>query len=85
MHVDVETLVADRPGRSEVEHGPNLCAETARRLACDAGLTISLERAGRNLDVGRRTRAIPPAMRRAVVDRDRDVRPGGLGLRLTHG
>lgn len=70
VHVDLETLIADRPGRSEVEHGPNLCAETARRLVCDAGLTISLEDAGRTLDVGRRTRSIPPAMRRAVMNRD---------------
>jgi len=70
-HVDVETLAADRPGRSEIEGGDQVCVETARRLACDARLTASLERAGSTLDVGRRTRSIPPALRRALVDRDR--------------
>lgn len=70
LHIDLETLVDDRPGRSEFEHGPSVSSETARRLLCDAGLTVSLEQAGKTLDVGRRMRTAPPAMRRAIVDRD---------------
>jgi hypothetical protein len=70
VHVDVEALVEDEPGRAEIESGPRIVAETARRLLCDARLTVSLERAGATLDVGRRRRTVPPAMRRAIRDRD---------------
>src|SRR5690606_11742461 len=45
-----------------------LPAMTARRLACDATLVTVLEDgAGTVLNVGRRTRAIPPAIRRALT------------------
>src|SRR5260370_42484108 len=36
VHVDAETLRESTAGRCEIEHGPSLAAETARRLACDA-------------------------------------------------
>ena len=46
--------------------------EAARRLACDAGGVALLHDAGGEvLDVGRRTRAIPSALRRALLSRDR--------------
>ena len=46
--------------------------ETVRRLACDGGLVTVLEDpAGDPLNVGRKTRAIPPSTRRALVSRDR--------------
>jgi hypothetical protein len=51
---------------------------TVRRLACDASV-MRVVLAGRSelLDVGRRTPLIPPAMRRAVIVRDRRCRfPG---------
>ena len=44
---------------------------TLERLACDCGLRLAIDARGKTLDVGRRTRAIPPALRRAIVDRDR--------------
>lgn len=48
-----------------------LAAATARRLACDATLVTVLEDgAGKVLNVGRRTRTIPPAIRRALTLRD---------------
>jgi hypothetical protein len=48
-----------------------LAATAARRLACDATLVTVLEdKAGSVLNVGRRTRAIPPAIRRALTLRD---------------
>jgi hypothetical protein len=55
-----------------------LSAETARRLACDASLVTVLEDdAGNVLNVGRRTRTIPPAIRRALALRDQGCRfPG---------
>ena len=53
-------------------------AETARRLACDAAtVTMRHGRAGEVLSVGRRTRTISPALRRALTARDRHCRfPG---------
>jgi len=46
-------------------------AEAARRLTCDANLTpVLLDAHGRLVDVGRRTRVVPPALRRALNQRD---------------
>ena len=77
VHIDVATFAADSPGASltgpgacAVADGPGIAAETARRLACDCSLVPTLESAGRTLDVGRRTRSIPPAIRRALSGRD---------------
>jgi Domain of unknown function (DUF222) len=65
-------------GRCEIENGPALPAETVRRLTCDASLLHLLENEhGEPLDVGRKTRSIPPAIRRALNSRDRGCRfPG---------
>ena len=104
LHVDAETLSEDRePGRSELEDGTRVSAETSRRLSCDAAL-IRVEHgrtqdangevsegpapargthAGPILSVGRRTRTIPPALRRALDIRDRGCRFPGCGLRFT--
>jgi hypothetical protein len=72
LHVDVETLRERAAGRSEFEHGPAMPAETARRLACDcSSVTIVENERGQPLDVGRKTRSIPPALRRALNSRDR--------------
>jgi hypothetical protein len=78
VHVDAETLRERGAGRCEIEHGPSLPAETARRLACDASLLSVLENEhGQPLDVGRKTRSIPPAIRRALNVRDGGCRfPG---------
>jgi uncharacterized protein DUF222/HNH endonuclease len=52
--------------------------DTARRLACDASVSrVIVDPAGEPLDVGRRTRTIPAAIRTALVVRDRGcVHPG---------
>jgi hypothetical protein len=62
---------------SDRYHFP-LAATTARRLACDAALVTVLEDAtGNVLNVGRKTRTIPPAIRRALTLRDHGCRfPG---------
>ena len=66
-----------RPDAASSPTGSRLAAETARRLACDAGIVALLHRGGRALDVGRKTRSIPPALRRALSARDRGCRfPG---------
>ena len=52
-------------------------AETARRIACDAGKVRMIHRAGQILSVGRKTRTIPPPIRRALEFRDQGCRfPG---------
>jgi hypothetical protein len=78
LHVDVETLRDGCAGRCEIEDGPSMPAETARRLACDASIVSVLENEdGEPLNVGRKTRSIPPALRRALNSRDRGCRfPG---------
>jgi hypothetical protein len=78
VHVDTATLAeGDGDGRSELADGAPLPAETARRLACDAAIVPLLERNGRPLSVGRKTRTVHPALRRALASRDRGCRfPG---------
>jgi hypothetical protein len=78
VHVDAESLRNHSDGRCELEQGPSIPVETARRLACDASLLSVLENEhGEPLDVGRKTRSIPPAIRRALRTRDAGCRfPG---------
>jgi len=85
LHVDAETLSADGElGQSELEDGTRVSAETSRRLACDASVvSIGHGSDGSVLDVGRKTRTIPPAVRRALEARDRGCRFPGCGLRFT--
>ena len=79
VHVDAEVLADDgAEGRAELEHGPSVCPETVRRLGCDCGIvTLSEDAHGAPLSVGRKTRSIPPAIRRALRSRDQGCRfPG---------
>ncbi|MBM4220031.1 MAG: DUF222 domain-containing protein [Gammaproteobacteria bacterium] len=87
VHVDVETFQHRCAGRCELEHGPSLAAETARRLACDASVVRILENErGEPLDVGRKTRTIPPGIRRALNARDKGCRfPGCTFKRYVDG
>jgi 5-methylcytosine-specific restriction endonuclease McrA len=67
VHVDEGVLSDDGEGGCELDDGSAIAPETARRLACDASVVRD----------GRKTRAIPPAMRRALRARDRGCRfPG---------
>jgi Domain of unknown function (DUF222)/HNH endonuclease len=77
IHVDADSLTRDARGQVRIADGPALAPETARRLACDASLVPLIERNGEPLSVGRKTRAVPPALRRAVLARDGGCRfPG---------
>jgi hypothetical protein len=60
---------------SELDHVGPVSPETAKRIACDSSV-MRVVMAGRSepLDVGRRTPVAPPAMRRAVIVRDRHCR-----------
>ncbi|MGE0816247.1 MAG: DUF222 domain-containing protein [Vicinamibacterales bacterium] len=59
-------------GTVELDHGPAyVSAETSRRLACDASVvTMTHDPDGEVQRVGRRTRTIPPSIRRALAARD---------------
>lgn len=85
LHVEPETLAADgEPGMAELEDGTRVSAETCRRIACDASVvTVQHASDGQILDVGRRTRTVPPALRRALHVRDRGCRFPGCGSRFT--
>ena len=86
VHVDAMTLSSDTiEDRCELEHGPALAPEAARRLACDGSVVRILEQDGQPLSVGRRTRAISPALRRALHSRDQGCRfPGCTHTRFLH-
>jgi hypothetical protein len=77
VHTDESALAADGAGGCELDEGPAIAPETARRLACDASVVRIRERHGKPLNVGRKTRSIPPALRRALNARDHGCRfPG---------
>jgi Domain of unknown function (DUF222)/HNH endonuclease len=85
VHVDAAALADDEEGSCELEEGTPLHPETARRLACDASVVRILERDGRPLSVGRKSRSVPPALRRALQSRDRACRfPGCRQRRFLH-
>jgi hypothetical protein len=63
--------------------GVRVSAETSRRLACDASrVVMAHDASGATLDVGRRTRTVPPAIRRALEHRDRTCRFPGCASRF---
>ncbi len=84
------TSGTERPGRSDlapatiegVTRAPqSVSAETSRRLACDASrVVMTHDDTGTILDVGRRTRAVSPGLRRALEHRDGGCRFPGCGL-----
>ena len=70
--VDHSTLIqaAGAPAAQLDRYGP-ISGEAARRLACDAMICRAItDGASQILDIGRLTRVVPSAMRRALVLRD---------------
>lgn len=92
VHVDAPVLTdPDQPGQSALEDGMRVPAETSRRLACDASRVVMRhDEGGRTVEIGARTRTIPPALRRAMHNRDRTCRfpgchvPFGQGHHVQH-
>jgi hypothetical protein len=81
VHVDAPVLADPaEPGQSVLEEGGNVSAETSRRLACDASRVVMRHDEGRVVEVGARTRTIPPALRPALQHRDGGCRFPGCGL-----
>jgi hypothetical protein len=89
VHTDLETLKSNGDGsESEMESGGMLCAETTRRISCDSSVVQWLDKNGNGhdgqpLSVGRKSRTIPPAIRRALQRRDSGCRfPGCTATRF---
>ena len=63
---------------SHVEDGPHVSAETSRRIGCDCNvIRVRDGENGEPLSIGRRSRLVPPAIRRALRLRDDGCRfPG---------
>ena len=87
VHVDAPVLAdADAPGQSVLKDGAHVSSGTAQRLACDATRVVMRHAPdGRVMEVGSRTRTIPPALRRALDHRDRGCRFPGCGLPFGQG
>ena len=79
VHVEPAALRGepDQMERCALEDGTPIAAATVQRMCCDASLVGLVERDGRAVSVGRKTRAVPPAMCRALRSRDGGCRfPG---------
>ena len=85
VHLDQDVLGPDGTLAATLEDGTHLSSETLRRVACDCGL-VAAGTDGEKLNIGRRTRTIPPAIRRALMLRDRGCAfPGCTHTRFLHG
>ena len=84
VHVDADVLADDAAaGRAHLEGGPALSPSQVRRMACEAALTVIVERNGDPLALGRRRRLATKAQRRALLARDGGcARPGCTETRI---
>ncbi len=93
VHVAADPVRARYPEGTQpardpyLEDGPDITAVTSRRIACDSSLvTIKEDQNGEPLSIGRRSRSIPPPMRRALRVRDKGCRfPGCTNTRFVDG
>lgn len=85
VHARAEALLWGAEG-AEIEGGPAIAPETARRLACNARIQVLFEDAsGDPIRVGRVLREPPAWMLRQLRYRDRECRFPGCGARrFTH-
>jgi hypothetical protein len=92
VHVQAPALADPAaPGQSVLDGGERVPAETSRRLACDASrVVMTHDGQGRLVEIGARTRTLPPALRRALLARDPGCRfpgcdrPGAQGHHVRH-
>ena len=89
VHVGSGSRLTGAPlGRDTyIEDGPHVPAGTSRRIACDSTIVaIKEDENGEPLSIGRRSRSIPPPMRRALRIRDQGCRfPGCTNTRFVDG
>ena len=83
VHVDEEVLADEtEAGQSVLEDGVRVSAGTSQRIACDVSTVVMRHGPdGGVLDVGRKTRTVPPAIRRALTARDPRCRFPGCNCR----
>ena len=83
LHVDINTLqqhTHTEPKHCCLDHDNRVHPDTARRLSCDASLVTVLEDGkGSVLNIGRRSRIVPPSIKRALDIRDGGCRFPGCG------
>ena len=85
VHLDQEAFGPDGALAGTLEDGTRVSAETLRRVACDCGIVAAVGD-GQALNIGRRARSIPPAIRRALMLRDRGCAfPGCTHTAFLHG
>lgn len=77
-HIDANTL-AGLPGEAELDAGPAIASETARRISCDSRFQIVLEQDGKAIGLSRRMRTVPPWLARQLRRRDCGCRFPGCG------
>jgi len=85
VHAELGALMGERRG-CEIEGGPVIHPETARRLSCDARLQVVLEdAAGDAVGIGRMSRSAPAWLLRQLRYRDRACTfPGCESKRFLH-
>lgn len=80
LHVypDATSTAETSEWSGHIEDGPHVTAVTSKRICCDASINRMVEdEHGEPLSIGRKSRVIPPAMRRALKARDKQCRfPG---------
>ena len=75
IHLDQAVLGPDGARDAYLDDGTRVSAETFRRMSCDSALVaVTTGESGEVLDVGRKTRVVPTAIRRALWSRDRGCR-----------
>jgi len=75
---------AEDGGDAHLEDGTRVSAETARRVACDAGVVrVGVSKDGRWKEVEGKRRAVPLRIARALQLRDQGCRFPGCGSRFT--
>ena len=80
VHLDMDALQETAGGLHETETGNVLTVANIRQLACDSSVSrIVWNAESEIIDVGRKTRVIPAATRRALIARDRHCIMPGCG------
>lgn len=70
VNVDLETLTAGI-GNAEIDLGPSIHFETARRLSCDCRLEVAkIDGLGNTVGIDRASRNVPRWLRRQLMRRD---------------
>lgn len=84
VHLDKDVLGADGEIAATLDDGTRVSAETFRRVACDCGV-VATHCDGERLNIGRKARTIPPAIRRMLMLRDHGCAfPGCTHNRFLH-